>query len=242
MAVYHAPMCGRYAYYYLRNQLEKILGTDRPTTDEHEPEIGASYNVAPTQDAPILTIRSGRVQLERKFWGLVPSWAKDPSVGVMMFNARSETVREKPAFREAFEKRRCVVPISGFYEWQALRELRRKKPWFIAPADGSVMLLAGLWEEWGSGASRLTTFSIVTTEARGQMARLHDRSPVILRGGDWSAWLSGKPDEAIELCTPREPDDLGFTPVSSRVGNIRSNDPSLIERVEHEAGEQMGLF
>ena len=233
-------MCGRYAYYYLRNQLEKLLGTDRPPADE--PEIGASYNVGPMQDVPILTIHSGRVRLERKVWGLVPSWAKDPSVGVMMFNARSETLREKPAFREAMEKRRCVVPISGFYEWQALRDLKRKKPWFIAPVDGSVMLLAGLWEEWGRGSDRLTTFSIVTTEARGRMAELHDRSPVMLRGEDWSVWLSGKPEEAIALCEPREPDDLQFTPVSSRVGNIRNNDPSLIERVEHEAGEQLGLF
>lgn len=235
-------MCGRYAYYYLRNQLEQILGTGPEPDDEPEPEIGTSYNVAPTQEAPVVVMADGCPRLVQKRWGLVPGWAKDPSIGVMMFNARSETLREKPAFREAFEKRRCLVPISGFYEWQAMRELKRKKPWFVAPADGTVMLLAGLWEEWGSGPDRLTTFSIVTTESRGRMAELHDRSPVMLRGGEWSAWLTGEPDEAIALCEPREREDLSFTPVSSGVGNIRNNDPSLIERVEHEAGDQMGLF
>src|SRR5690606_17839190 len=134
-----------------------------------------------------------------------------------------------------FEKRRCVVPISGFYEWQSLKELKRKKPYFIAIKESPVMLLAGLWEEWGVGKDTRTTFTIMTTEARGRMAELHERSPVMLRGGDWDVWLSGKPEEAIALCEPIEPDDLRFTPVSSRVGNIGNNDSSLVEHVENEA-------
>lgn len=235
-------MCGRYAYFYLRSQLEQILGTGPEAAGEFEFEIGANYNVGPMQEVPILTIRDGRLQLTRKVWGLVPSWAKDPAVGVKMFNARSETVREKPAYSEAFEKRRCVVPISGFYEWQSLRELKRKKPYFVSPKESPVMLLAGLWEDWGVGKGTLTTFAIMTTQARGRMAELHERSPVMLRGEDWHVWLSGKPEDAIALCEPTEPDDLRFTPVSSRVGNIGNNDSSLVERVENEAGDQLGLF
>lgn len=209
----------------------------------HFDAIDAVFNVAPTMDAPvILQDDAGTPGLTRLRWGLVPSWADGPAVGSKLFNARSETIREKPSFREAFERRRCVVPISGFYEWEKLRELKRKKPWYVTPKDRPIMLLAGVWERWGRGDSTLDTYTIVTTEARGRMSEIHQRSPVMLRGEDWNVWLRGKPDEAIALCEPREPDDLRFTPVSSRVGNIRNNDPSLLERVEHEAGDQLGLF
>lgn len=238
-AVYHHFMCGRYAYFYKLSQVLRLIDSGWTT----EQAFDAIFNVAPTMKAPVILIgKDGTPGVTRLTWGLVPSWAEDPSVGAKMFNARSETIREKPAYREAFERRRCVVPISGFYEWETLRELKRKKPWYVAPEDGSIMLLAGVWERWTAGDARLDTFSIVTTEACGRMSEIHERSPVMLRDVEWNTWIRGKPDEAIALCEPREPDDLRFTPVSTRVGNIRNNDPSLVECVEHEAGDQLGLF
>lgn len=232
-------MCGRYAYFYKLNQVLQLIAGGWTT----EEAFDAIFNVAPTMRAPVILLgKNGEPGLTKLTWGLVPSWTEDTSIGAKMFNARSETIREKPAYKEPFEKRRCVVPISGFYEWETLRELKRKKPWYVSPSDESIMLLAGVWERWGTGEDRLDTYTVVTTQARGRMAEIHERSPVMLRGTDWSTWLTGTQEEAIGLCEPREPDWLSFRPVSTRVGNVKYNDPSLLERVENEPGEQLGLF
>jgi putative SOS response-associated peptidase YedK len=236
---YHCCMCARFAYYFLMQQVQLLTSLGWSYDDA----IDSCYNVAPTMDAPVILIgKAGKAGLAKLRWGLVPSWADDPSVGVKMFNARSETIREKPAYREAFEKRRCVVPISGFYEWEPLKELKRKKPWFIAPTDGSIMLLAGIWERWGTGESRLDTYSVVTTDSLGRMAEINSRSPVMLEQDQIEPWLRGSQDEAMAFCKPAPPDRVSFTPVSSRVGNVKNNDPSLVERVENDPGDQLGLF
>ncbi len=237
--LYYFGMCARFAYYFLMQQVQLLTSLGWSYDDA----IDSCYNVAPTMDAPVILIgKAGDAGVAKLKWGLVPSWAADPSVGVRMFNARSETIREKPAYREAFEQRRCVVPISGFYEWETLPELKRKKPWFVTPEDGSIMPLAAVWERWGEGRDRLDTYSVVTTAATGRMAQIHERSPVMLAHDQIETWLRGTQDEAIALCEPKPNDGVAFTPVSSRVGNVKNNDPSLVERVVHDPGDQLGLF
>ena len=232
-------MCARYAYVFLAEEVMRLISLGW----SHHDAIDACFNMAPTMRAPVIVVgKDGSPGLTTLTWGLVPSWASDPSIGSKMVNARSETIREKPAYKEPFEKRRCVVPISGFYEWETLRELKRKKPWYVSPEDESIMLLAGVWDRWGTGEDRLDTYTVVTTQARGRMAEIHERSPVMLRGNDWSTWLTGTQEDAIGLCEPKEPNWLSFRPVSTRVGNVKNNDPSLLERVESEPGEQLGLF
>lgn len=239
--MYHGGMCGRYAYFYLVRDVTERWPVQWRTLDT----IEVRYNVAPTMVAPVMLLgRDGSPGLAPLTWGLVPSWSDDRAIGAKMFNARSETIREKPAYKEAFAQRRCCVPISGFYEWETLKELRRKKPWFVAREGRPVTMLAGIWERTELDGERLDTFSIVTTEARGSMAEIHERSPVFLDDDDALRWMQSEPDDVIDLCRPREPEAVGlmFTPVSTRVGSIGNDDPSLVERVEHEAGDQLGLF
>jgi putative SOS response-associated peptidase YedK len=202
----------------------------RPT-----PNIAPSWNVAPTDPLPVVRYDAkGRERsLDIMRWGLVPYWAKDIKVGFANINAKAEGIENRPAFREAFRQRRCLVPVDNFYEWK--KTATGKQPYAIALADRKLMALAGLWESWRSPAGeRVRSFAIVTTRPNELCAALHDRMPVILAPPDWPAWLGEAPADPARLkalLAPYPADDMTAWLVSQRVGNVKNNDPSLIEPI-----------
>lgn len=222
-------MCGRYFLQRDPTRLAEYFEAVNPV-----PNHPASWNIAPTQDA--LAVRhhpeSGERHLTPLRWGLVPRWAKDASGGAKLMNARAEGVAEKPSFRDAFARRRCLVPADGFYEWRA--EGKRKQAYAVALRSGEPMALAGLWEGWKSPEGEwLRTFSIVTTEANAKQALVHHRMPVILPREDWAAWLgetSAEPEELQAMLRPCPPEWLASWPVGARVGKVSENDAGLLAR------------
>jgi putative SOS response-associated peptidase YedK len=180
-------------------------------------------------------------------WGLVPSWAKDLSVGNRLLNARVESLTEKPAFRKAAQSRRCLVPADGWYEWAKRLDSPGKQPYFITPQDGSVLALAGLWEVWGRGEDRVYTCTVVTSPAVGALAEVHDRMPLVLPRDRWAAWLDPAVEELGELAAPTPPEvveALELRPVRPLVNNVANNGPELLARAESVAGpaDQPALF
>jgi putative SOS response-associated peptidase YedK len=199
------------------------------------PNFAASWNVAPTDPLPV--VGSNPKDQERGLtvmrWGLVPFWAKDINVGFANINAKAEGIETKPAFRQAFRQRRCLAPVDNFYEWK--KTGTGKQPYAIARADRQITALAGLWETWRSPASeRIRSFAIVTTEPNELCAELHNRMPAVLAPKAWPAWLGEEPAELPDLkalLAPYPSDEMIAWPVSPRVGNVRNNDPGLIEPI-----------
>jgi putative SOS response-associated peptidase YedK len=231
-------MCGRYSIFLPPDELEDLFGV-RPAPDE---TFVPHYNAAPGQSLPVVT--NDRPETLRHLrWGLVPSWADDEKIGNRLINARSETVAEKPAFREAYRTRRCLVLADGFYEWK--RTDGDKQPYRITRADGEPFAMAGLWETWkppqkqtglgefgADGPNReveaLETFTIVTTEPSDFVRTYHDRMAVVLPHGAEEAWLeSGGHD----LLRPYE-GDLRAYPVSTAVNNPTNDSPAVVEEVQ----------
>jgi putative SOS response-associated peptidase YedK len=192
------------------------------------------YNIAPgTPVALIKATPEGRI-LTLAQWGLVPSWAKDPAMGGKLANARSETVAEKPSFRAPFRRHRCLIPADGFYEWQA-RSGAPKQPFLFRAAAGGTLAFAGLYEQWESPDGCLDSCTILTTAANAFMAPVHDRMPVILAAADFDLWLDPEPQVAARLqalLRPAPEDLLLRIPVGPRVGNVRNDDPGLIEALD----------
>jgi putative SOS response-associated peptidase YedK len=189
------------------------------------------YNIAPTQ--PVLAAYlddDGQRGLTFFQWGLIPSWSKDVSLGAKMINARSETVAEKPAFRNAFKRRRCLIPADGFYEWQ--KQNGKKQPIYIHGTDGRPFALAGLWEVWQDPeGTRLQTCTILTTTPNELMAAIHDRMPVIIEPEDYATWLEPgqNPDTALHLLRPYPAEKMAAYPVSTAVNNPRNDSPECIQ-------------
>ncbi len=188
-------------------------------------DLGARWNVAPTQEVPVLRLGSdGSRQFARLRWGLIPSWAKDAAMGQRMINARAETVAEKPSFRAAWKARRCLVPATGWYEWR--QEGSRKQPWLLRRAGAAFTPMAGLWEEWKDPASArvLQSFTILTMAAEAALEDVHQRMPVVLEPGDFSRWLETPAERAAELKALLQP-PAGRAwerfPVDARVNNPR---------------------
>ena len=199
------------------------------------------YNIAPTQEAPVIRVGGdGAREVAMLRWGLVPPWAKDLAAGTKMINARRETVAEKPAFREALRKRRCIVPASGFYEWKG--PPGRKQPYAVTVPGEPVVALAGLWESWRSPAGEaVQTFAIVTTDANPAVAQIHDRMPVILPMEKIDAWLSGSPEEAGAALTPYA-GEVKLRAVSRYVSNSRAEGPQCLADAEPTWGSQRELL
>ncbi len=226
-------MCGRYTY--AMTNWPKIwrdfLGGAVPHPAER------TWNVAPTQRVDVVRVHpeTGAREACRMVWGLVPPWAEDMSIGSRMINARAETVAEKPAFRAAFRKRRCLMLSTGFYEWQD-PGTKKAQPWFIRVKDTEVFAFAAIWERWTSPAQRaigtIETCAIITTAANEVMAPIHHRMPVILPPEEWAAWLDPARQDAAELKAHLRacpPEWLETRRVSKAVNNARNNSPALTE-------------
>jgi putative SOS response-associated peptidase YedK len=192
------------------------------------------YNIAPTQ--PVAVVRQSELgrALGVVQWGLVPSWAKDPTMGSKMINARAETVAEKPAFRAAFKQRRCLVLADGFYEWQPTSTRQPKQPFYIHRQDDEPFAFAGLWEYWEGADGALETCTIITTEANELVSPIHERMPVIIAPDDYAQWLDPTTKQATplqELLQPYDSDALEAYPVSHAVNNARNESPKCIAPV-----------
>lgn len=217
-------MCGRFAFYSPSEATAALFGADAVMPVEPR------YNIAPTQFiASLRQTQQGAVELVMLRWGLVPFWAKDPSIGNRMINARAETVAEKPAFRSAYRKQRCLILADGFYEWRT--EPGGKVPFFISLASGAPFAFAGLWEAWRDKEKNesLQTATIVTTAAQGFMAELHHRTPVVLEPDTASRWLAGDVGLLDEI-TVNGPAFRAW-PVDRKVNNARHEGAELIEPV-----------
>ena len=191
------------------------------------------WNAAPSQE--LLVIRrnhkTGEVSLDPLRWGLIPYWCKDPAGGRKPINAKCETVRDLPTFRDAYRKRRCIVPVDGFFEWKAIKGQKAKQPYAIAMKDGAPFGLAGIWENWKEPASGewIRTFAIITTDANELVADIHDRMPVILAPADYARWLGEEPDPR-DLMRPFPADLMRMWPISTRVNKPENDDPRLSSR------------
>ncbi|MGH3353470.1 MAG: SOS response-associated peptidase [Nocardioides sp.] len=238
-------MCGRYASSRQPDELAEEFEIDELRLQE---PLTESYNVAPTNDVYAVLERppreeqpAGQRQLRSVRWGLVPSWAKDAKIGNRMINARMETVADKPAYRKAFAKRRCLLPADGYFEWYATEALDakgkpRKQPYFITPKDGGVLAMAGLYELWPDPAKAdedpdrwLWSCTVITTDAEDSLGRIHDRMPLMVERDRWDQWLDPASPGDVELLTPAAPGRLEAFPVSTLVSNVRNNGRELIE-------------
>jgi len=223
-------MCGRYSLTTAPEALRRLFDFD--TTPNLEPR----YNIAPTQSVPVLRATDGGTgrELAMLNWGLIPSWAKESSVGSKMINARSETVAEKPSFRDAFRQRRCLVPADGFYEWR--REGEVKQPFRIGMKGGKPFAFAGLWERWeGTGDETVVeTFTILTTEANRKLRPIHHRMPVILEPESYGTWLDARPDntkQTLSILKPFPDEPMAFYRVSTRVNSPRNDDSDCVKPI-----------
>ena len=222
-------MCGRFSQLQSWGELHDLYSL---TDQDFIPNLQPRYNVTPSQDVAAIRLReTGERELARLRWGLIPFWAKDEKIGYKTINARAETVTEKPAFRAAFRKRRCLIPASGFYEWQGSGSASPKQPFYITGRDGAPLTFAGLWERWEGADQPVESCTIIVTAANAFLKPIHHRMPVILAPGDFSAWLDPGTTDSAKLLRPCPDDWLGVYPVSTRVNNPKNDDSACIEEV-----------
>jgi putative SOS response-associated peptidase YedK len=223
-------MCGRYTQVRPWSELVEIYRLAESLSPSNFP---ARYNIAPTQDVPIVRpIDGDERELILARWGLIPFWAKDIKIGYRTINARAETVDSKPSFRDAFKRRRCLIAADGFYEWKPLGG-RKKQPYYITLPRDRPFAFAGLWEAWKSPeGEKIESCTIIVTAANEQLEPIHDRMPVILEPDQFDAWLdtSSPLDDARALLQPFDGEMTAY-PVSQRVNNVRNDDPGCIERM-----------
>ncbi|WP_276261191.1 SOS response-associated peptidase [Haloglomus litoreum] len=221
-------MCGRTSLFPPLADLEARLCATHSRPDAYGPR----YNVAPADDIEVVT-GADPDTIDRHHWGLLPEWSEGPGDGFI--NARAETVAEKPAFRESWAERPCLVPSSGFYEWQETGH--GKEPYRVHRPD-DLLLLGGVWREWDGVDRTLRSVTVLTTEPNDLMADLHDRMPVLLRPDEEETWLHGDPEERAALCRPYPDDDLEAYRIGTAVNSPTNDHPGIIER---DDTEQSGL-
>jgi putative SOS response-associated peptidase YedK len=234
-------MCGRFTQQRPTSELADIFDAE-----DLVDAPGARFNVAPTDSAAVVVQREDRRALTAFRWGLIPHWSESPATGNKMFNARAESIDRTPAFRYAFQKRRCLVPVDAFYEWR--REGKARQPFAIVRQDGQPMALAGLWAGWHDDDTGevVRSFTIVTTGPNDLLRPIHDRMPVVVPESAWDLWLDPTITEAPALAelkgllVPADDDWLEAYRVSRRVNDVRNDDPGLVEPVSHSDGEPRG--
>jgi putative SOS response-associated peptidase YedK len=249
-------MCGRYAS---SRRPEDLVEEFEVQQNDVRERLEPDYNVAPTKDVYAVLSRPPSKdraappvrRLRTLVWGLVPSWAKDPSIGNRMINARVETVAEKPSYRKAFATRRCLLPADGYYEWYKTDQRTtsgrpRKQPFFIRPTEGCTLAMAGLYEIWRDPARErdddkafLWTCTVITTTAEDSLGHIHDRMPMLVEPADYATWLDPRisdPAELSRLLVPASPGKLEAYPVSTMVNDVKNNGPELVDPLvsEHE--------
>ena len=228
-------MCGRFVGAFsaevLMDEMSEALSAAHMTIAfvDDGPLFAPNYNTAPTHTVPILRHEESLVVIDPMQWGLVPSWSKDPSVGSKMINARSETITEKPSFRQSVPGRRCIIPMSGFYEWDR-SDPKRKVPYFVTREDGGLMLVAGIWTPSPALEGR-HTFSLITRESVDDLSHIHSRSPVELHAEDALEWMCN-PVPPLELFAPDLQPRFVARKVSTMVNSVRNNSASLLEEFE----------
>jgi putative SOS response-associated peptidase YedK len=225
-------MCGRYSSTLPPELLARVFGTVNDL-----PNFPATYNLAPTQLAPVVRRHpdTGERHLDLLRWGLLPYWTKDPKQARKPINAKAETVATSGMVKAAFAKRRCLVPAGAFYEWRKLPG-GGKQPFAIARADAAPLALAGIWEGWRAPSGEIErTFAIITTDANALMAPIHNRMPVVIEAPDWPAWLGEEGGDPAALLRPAGEDVLRLWPISPRVNTPRNNDAELLEPVDVQA-------
>jgi putative SOS response-associated peptidase YedK len=241
-------MCGRYVSTRSATELAAVFDAVDATGAEAPPP---DWNVAPTKAVPAVVGRHPRdatgrpdpARTERSVrvmrWGLVPSWAKDPSIGSRMINARAESAAEKPAFRRALATRRCLLPADGWYEWR--RGAGGSRPFYVTGVDGAPLALAGLWEFWRRDDRTLVTAAVLTTDAVGPPAEVHSRMPLVLGRRAWPAWLDPDAGAPAELLRPPPVElvaGLAVRPVSTRVNDVRRGGPELTAPLDPVAADE----
>ncbi len=225
-------MCGR----YVQVSSPQLLAERFHVTEAAVGERDADYNVAPSRSVPVVVQRDpDRRVLEEMRWGLVPSWAEDPTVGNRMINARAEGLATKASYKGPFRRRRCIVPADAFYEWRAVAGRKRKQPVLLRARDGEPLAFAGLWDTWRDrddpGSPWLATCVIITTEANETVRPIHDRMPALLAPDAWDRWLDPgitDPAEVAPLLVPAPPEVLFATEVGTAVNDVRNNGPELV--------------
>jgi putative SOS response-associated peptidase YedK len=233
-------MCGRFVSASPPGEIARYFDAEAP-----EAALDPSYNVAPTNDVYVVLSDGSTRRMAPMHWGLVPRWAKDPSAGNRMINARAETLATKNAYKPAFRKRRCLLPADGFYEWKSVPGQKRKQPVFIHRADGEPLAFAGLWETWkdpsaseaerAAGGGRLRSCTIITGEPNDTVRPVHDRMPMILPASAWDTWLDPEIDDLDmlgKLLVPAPASLLTLHPVSTEVNNVRNKGAELVAPVE----------
>ena len=223
-------MCGRFTLLIPGEELAATFNLPQP------PTLAPRYNIAPTQ--PVAAVRlhpgTGQRELTHLHWGLIPFWADDPGIGSRMINARSETVGEKPSFRAAYRYRRCLIPASGFYEWQ--KQNGHKQPYYVHHAEGDLLAFAGLWEHWqGDDGSEIESCTILTTQPNDVVRPIHNRMPVILEPADYGVWLQSdgsNQDELQHLLRPAPEEMLEAYPISTYVNRPQNEGPECIAPLE----------
>jgi len=238
-----AVMCGRYSRRWDKQRIAEAFQTghvDGLVYEEERDELddwsaAPSYNVAPQTMQPVVrsSAETGRRELSRMRWGLIPFWAKDAKIGYSTINARAETIASSAIFREAAKRRRCLVPADAFYEWHKLNA-KTKQPYAIALKDREIFAFAGLWETWKDKAAdvHLETYTILTTDPNELMEPFHDRMPVILDPENYDRWLGTDAPLPTDLLRPYPAEKMRSWKVSHRVGNVRNNDPELLQPLE----------
>ena len=222
-------MCSRYALHVNPEVVALQFGL------EAAPEFKASYNVCPGSEITIVRLDRQKRRVARQHrWGLIPHWAKDPSIGNKLANARGESLAERPAFRDAFRRSRCLVPASGFYEWQSVAG--RKQPWYFFPTDAELFGLAGITALWNG----VRSVSLITTTPNELMEPIHDRMPVIVAPQDYAAWLDNDAPDLMRYVRPFPAERIRARPVGLRVNQPENDDPSLLE--ESRGPLQHGLL
>lgn len=224
-------MCGRYLIISTPEAIRQFFQYPE------QPNFPPRYNVAPTQPIPLVRHAKGRRQFALVRWGLIPAWVKDPRAFSLLINARGESVNDKPAFRNAMKRRRCLIPADGFYEWKEAG--RKKRPYVVRPCGGGPIAFAGLWESWmGPNGEEVETAAIITSQASCDVAHIHDRMPVIVPPEAFDLWLDCAHVDAVTAATliaPAPPGLLNAYEISTGVNRVVNDSPSLVDPVATRA-------